>query len=392
MSFLKNIVNQFKRRVFDSIIDNNLIYNTCWEDPKVDRQLLDLNEDSTVVTLTSAGCNPLDYLLDNPAQIHCIDINPAQNALLELKRSLFTAGDYPMLWSMFGEGQYAAAMMLYQNKLRANLPPYAQEFWDQHISYFSPYSKTPSFYFRGTAGAFAYIIQKRLHRKGLQQSVYQLLNAQSIDEQRYYFEEIEPHLWNAFSRWLLQRSTTMALLGVPHGQRALIKNEVSGGLPAFIQQSIKDIFTSRAIVDNYFWHVYLTGSYSNECCPNYLKDDHFDTLKKRSPRLNVNTCSLIHFLRSNPGTYSHFNLLDHQDWMVQHQKAKVSSEWKLLLQNSQIGTKILFRSASTSRSFIPDFVNNHVRFKDKIASHWHTKDRVGTYGSTHLAIVDNPLS
>jgi len=35
--------------------------------------------------LTSAGCNVLEYLLDSPAEIHAVDVNPRQNALLHLQ-------------------------------------------------------------------------------------------------------------------------------------------------------------------------------------------------------------------------------------------------------------------------------------------------------------------
>ncbi len=50
-------------RVFQRIHGNSLVYNTCWEDPRCDRRLLQLDARSRVVMLTSAGCNALDYLL-----------------------------------------------------------------------------------------------------------------------------------------------------------------------------------------------------------------------------------------------------------------------------------------------------------------------------------------
>ncbi|MCS1407054.1 MAG: hypothetical protein M2R45_00210 [Verrucomicrobia subdivision 3 bacterium] len=53
--------------VFRHIHGRNLIYNTCWEDPRIDRALFGLGSSSGLVTITSAGCNVLDYLLDLPA-------------------------------------------------------------------------------------------------------------------------------------------------------------------------------------------------------------------------------------------------------------------------------------------------------------------------------------
>ena len=54
--------------VFRHVHNSNLIYNTAWEDPRLDRQLMKLNRGSRVVMITSAGCNALDYLL-NPISL-----------------------------------------------------------------------------------------------------------------------------------------------------------------------------------------------------------------------------------------------------------------------------------------------------------------------------------
>ncbi|MCB1822743.1 MAG: DUF3419 family protein, partial [Candidatus Competibacteraceae bacterium] len=100
------IGNQAHDLLFKTIHQRYLIYNMCWEDPRIDRQLLDLNQDSQVVVLTSAGCNALDYLLDVPAAIHAVDVNPRQNALLQLKLALIGYGDFGDLEQMFRRGSH----------------------------------------------------------------------------------------------------------------------------------------------------------------------------------------------------------------------------------------------------------------------------------------------
>ena len=83
------MLSGLQERLFSLIHENRLIYNTCWEDPRLDRELLGLSPESTVVAITSAGCNVLDYLLDGPAAIHAVDVNYRQNAVLSLKMALF---------------------------------------------------------------------------------------------------------------------------------------------------------------------------------------------------------------------------------------------------------------------------------------------------------------
>ena len=69
------------RWLFDQIHSRNLIYNQCWEDPELDHAVLKSGPADRIVMITSAGCNALDYLLRDPAEIHGIDMNPHQYAL-----------------------------------------------------------------------------------------------------------------------------------------------------------------------------------------------------------------------------------------------------------------------------------------------------------------------
>ena len=93
------------------------------------------------------------------------------------------------------------------------------------------------------------------------------------------------------------------------------------------------------------------------------------------------------FLRRNPGAYSHFVLLDHQDWLVRYDPAALDEEWQLLLANSRPGSRILMRSAAWDASFLPAFARKSLRFFPERAAALNARDRVGTYGSVHLAEV-----
>ncbi|MDZ7693452.1 MAG: DUF3419 family protein [Balneolaceae bacterium] len=231
------------------------------------------------------------------------------------------------------------------------------------------------------------MMYEHIKRKGLYGEALNLLDASSLQEQSYYFDEIQPDLWNGFSRWLLKRNSTMALLGVPETQRNLIEEECEGGIFQFIKDSMRHVFTELPIRDNYFWRVYITGSYTSTCCPNYLKQDNFSDLRNRIHRIKTHTSTLTDFLSANPGCYTHFVLLDHQDWMANTQPGALQEEWKQILKNSAPGGKVLFRSACQKVEFLPDFVHKKVDFHPARTKRLHAKDRVGTYGSTHLGII-----
>src|ERR1700741_3649550 len=92
----------FARWLFDQIHSRNLVYNQCWEDPAVDNAVLRIGPQDRIVMITSAGCNALYYMIQDPASIHCIDVNPHQNALLELKLAAIAALRYEQFFDMFG--------------------------------------------------------------------------------------------------------------------------------------------------------------------------------------------------------------------------------------------------------------------------------------------------
>jgi len=101
----------------------------------------------------------------------------------------------------------------------------------------------------------------------------------------------------------------------------------------------------------------------------------------------VHTSTITEFLQAHPGVYSHFVLLDHLDWLAWHDKEALLEEWRQIFRNSGQGTKILFRSAGPDLSFLPVEVTAKLRFFPELTQPLHQRDRVGTYGSLHLAEV-----
>ncbi|MCB0644454.1 MAG: DUF3419 family protein, partial [Phaeodactylibacter sp.] len=110
-------------------------------------------------------------------------------------------------------------------------------------------------------------------------------------------------------------------------------------------------------------------------------------LVEREGRIHTYVNTLAGFLRENPGQYSHFILLDHQDWLAANNVPALREEWELILANSRPGTKILLRSAAQEVNFFPDFVLERLEFEQDKTVSTHFKDRVGTYASVYMGIV-----
>lgn len=170
--------------------------------------------------------------------------------------------------------------------------------------------------------------------------------ALNLDRQHEIYElSIRDAYWNRFIRRIFKSNTTMALLGVPRQQRQQVELHFGGGIAEFIEQRIDEVFSRLPIQDNYFWRVYLKGEYTPECCPNYLKPEHFAALKAGLvDRISVHTQSVEDFLRQTSEPITRFVLLDHMDWLSTFHYPALESEWQAIVNRAAPSCHVLFRS------------------------------------------------
>jgi S-adenosylmethionine-diacylglycerol 3-amino-3-carboxypropyl transferase len=91
----------------------------------------------------------------------------------------------------------------------------------------------------------------------------------------------------------------------------------------------KRLCETDLVKDNYFYYGYIAGEYSEECCPRYLKKEHYASLRKaiEGKKLFLFEGTLVECLKKRTETYTVASLLDHMDWMP----PQVSSLFFLLL-------------------------------------------------------------
>lgn len=345
--------DRIDKTIFDALYSRSLVYNTCWEDPAVDCQALALGPEDRVLVITSAGCNALHYALQGPARVIAVDANPRQNALLELKLAAIRRLDFEDFFALFGQGYHPSIRSLYRSRLRPELDRFAQAYWDRRIGWFC--SRHGSFYFHGLAGfvARAFRIYFGM-RPELARPIEELFAATDLDSQReIYDQRIASGLWTPLIKWVLDRQLTMSLLGVPHPQRRLVQSQHPGGVSAFIREAVEYVFRHLPVRDNYFWRVYLTGSYTRECCPDYLKEAGFAALKGGlAERIETHTCTVTEFLQKPVQPISRFVLLDHMDWMSSYYPEALSEEWEGILATAAPEARVLLRSAHAAPPFL----------------------------------------
>lgn len=381
--------------VFNALYSRSLVYNTCWEDPAVDRQALGLRPSDTMVVITSAGCNVLDYALTGVGRIHSVDANPRQTALLELKIAAIRRLDFDDFFELFGHGRHRHAAVLYRRVLRRHLSPFATSYWDRRISWFCQDDPRDTFYCFGLSGVFARVFRGYLRlRPRLRQAITEMLACTDLATQREIYDtRVDPLMWSRAMNWALSRQLTMSMLGVPHPQTREVELAHADGVAGFIREAIRYVFRTLPVQHNYFWRLYLHGRYTRDCCPEYLREENFDRLKSDAVfKIEPHTATITAFLRDHAGRISRFVLLDHMDWMASHAPAALAEEWQYIFARMTPDARLIFRSAHADPAYLHELVvpgvgrlQEHLSFDTALAHRLNAEDRVHTYAGFHIA-------
>lgn len=352
----------------------------CWEDVSVDRELLEINDQSKIMMISSAGCNALSYLLDNPKIIHSVDINPKQTALLGLKLSLLKHCDYQHFADFFWDGRSENYQSIYKSVWDL-LSQSARDFWDSHIHYFSP--NRGGLYFEGGSGMFARFLNSIIERKSLRDIIIQMSYSDEVIERDELLKIIESELWSGYESNMWHRNAVLSLAGIPTVQRNAV-----GDINHFMRKVLRQIFVDQQASGNPYWGRYLKLPSLKEPTLDYLQEENFEKLRSRSQNIEFTTASFSNHLSNTQEKFTHFVLLDHMDWMIGHSTKELYKEWELIFDRAEPGARVLFRTAFDDLTFLPEFVLERCNIEQVNPNWLKINDRVGTYTGTYLGVIE----
>ena len=275
------------------------------------RQVMDINENDTVLTLTSGGCNALNLLLHGAGEVVSVDCNPAQTALLELKAVAIQQLGFDDTWQLFGEGVHPHIEDVFERKLAPFLSQTSNSFWSKRLWYFRD-----GLYYQGGMGKLCWVLQCLFTFLGFGKALKRLVNAPTLEEQK--------RLWNSnyivhFIKhgpsllvWIFCKMISLIFCnrvvlwfggGVPGKQYALIKGD---GIPIeqYVARTLDGVAESSHLrKSNYFYYNCLTGKFLRDNCPSYLREANFNKLKAGViDRLTVATGTFLDELKARKYT------------------------------------------------------------------------------------------
>ncbi|KAF7798762.1 hypothetical protein EIP86_009987 [Pleurotus ostreatoroseus] len=337
------------------------IYGFTWEDPEVDMQHLNLTKDDALFVITSAGDNALHYAISaNPRRIHCVDMNPCQGHLLELKLAAATALSYDEFWAMFGEGKIANFEELLDTKLSPYMSSVAYQFWRANASAFRV-----GFHTRGYSGLALRLIRYALLCGGVRGWVRAMLDAETLEEQgRIWDKHLKPVILSPWVTSLFFSNPVFLwnALGVPINQMKCFLNE---GFSAakYAEQTLDPIaHNTHMRAGAYHYLLALKGYYTKESCPLFLTPSGFETLRADNGRVmdsfRLHTDSILNSLMGlADGSITKMVVMDHMDWF--DPEAEDGSELDVeIAQMHRVlskGGAVFWRSAAKKPWYIASF-------------------------------------
>lgn len=268
-----------------------LMFAQSWEDPACDLRALAPLEGTSLVAITSGGDNVLAFLLADPASILSLDVNPAQNCLLELKIACFRTLAHRELLELLGVEPSDRRRQLYRTAATA-LSAEARAFWDTRLALFD----------RGLLGAGEFERYYAMLRAALRwvvgrRRLEQLFTLEPAAQRAFYEREWNTWRWRWFirvgcSRWMLGNRLDASWFEHAEGVASFgehfsrLAAHVIADLPARSNYFLSQIFLGR----------YLDGLH----VPDYLRAEHFETIRARLDRIRWVTADVSDALAALP--------------------------------------------------------------------------------------------
>jgi S-adenosylmethionine-diacylglycerol 3-amino-3-carboxypropyl transferase len=367
-----------------------LVYTQIWEDPEADLAALQLPLGSTIVTISSGGCNALSYLAAQPAQVYAVDLNEAHLSLLKLKLAGLRAfSNYAEFWQFFGEAASRSNAALYRQRLRPWLDTDARSYWDKRNVLGRPRHRyfTDGFYRHGMLGRFiglAYLLAKAARI-----DLDALLNGKPDAPERIQaLDRLHRLFHSPLARLITGTPALLFSLGIPPQQRELLGADAP--LNEVLHERLLRLINVHPNDTNYFAWQALKRSYAgpgDRCLPLYLQRSQFGRMRNGAGLIIPVHANLRLFLEGLPAReVDAVVLLDSQDWMAPEE---IAALWNAIDRTGSDNVRVIFRTAGAaspleSEELAP--LRKIWRRDEERSAIGFERDRSGIYGGFHCYV------
>lgn len=328
---------RLRDRAFQQLFSRIFVYNILFEDAEVDERYLGIDERSSVLGITGAGCGVAGMVSSRPRRIDAVDINPHHLALTALK---CTASQwlqpYSSFYDLFGRGWQADPESTVQS-LVSHLPDWMQRYWRRHHGAFHRSILHEGF--------TAQVIHGIRRLTGVDVEWLRHMITQPVEQRlRAIDEQIVPVMRRPEITAFLRSPLQLVALGINYSQRDRLLETEGTDLVDYFVDHLKRLATTDLETNWFVWY-FTAGQYNHEnqdAVPPYLRRDRYERSLHAPTTIAYHRRSIFDVLdEAGPSTWTHYTLCDAVDWMPPTVQRNLFDR---ILRTSKDGAVVLYRS------------------------------------------------
>jgi len=289
-------VDRLERTVLPGARMDRLFFAQVREDPLLEINALRPLPDARVIVVSSGGCTALSLLASGAGEVTAVDLNPAQNHLVELKAAALRRLTMPEIMSFFGiaRGTPERRARTYRT-IRPLLSERGATFWDTNQRLLGRGALTCGVT-EQFVGVVARVVKLFIHGP---RRIELLLELDSLDEQREFFDrQWNSRRWRALFPLLLNRWTFNRAFE-PEFFREVDNPSFAAHFRGLLEHALCDV----PVRSNYFLHQMLRGTYPTRVpngVPPYLERTRREVLRTRLDCLKLVDGGYAEYLATCP--------------------------------------------------------------------------------------------
>ena len=362
------------RDIKDVLEEGIIRYSQVWEDYELLKQGLKIQSDDHILSIASAGCNALAMLLEEPASVTAVDLNPSQTAICHLKKAGYLHLTHAEFVSLVGVRKDHAVKDVY-DKVKDALPEDARAFWDKNfalLEYGLVHCGRLEKYFR--------VFQEKFIKPLVpDEMMAQFLAQDGGGFQNEFFEKVfaHPKFVETFKQYTSR--DMIAEHGRDESQFKFVEVKDVG---QYFYDRFKFVCTDLPTRHNFYMEFLMLSEYRDlEHGPAYLKPSNFEKLKSLMPRFHVVTKGLDACIDDHEqGHYSKANLSDLFEYLSEEQ---TEGFMRTLATGMRKGGRLAYWNLLVDRRCSEKLADVLKPNEDEAKALWE-KDRAFFYSAFHL--------
>lgn len=281
---------------------SRLSYSFGNEDWNTEHEALQIQPDSNILCITASGDRPLNLLSKECASIHCVDANPVQNALLDLKKEALSHFSYEDYIAFLGINPMKSRLKRYED-LKARLAPTSQKVWYKHRR-----KIRDGVLYQGMVERLLNVTSKVITTLR-PKKIKTLFEFEDLEKQAEFVEkEFDTPVWRRSIELALHPKLVCSMLRDP-GLTENVDEEIHIGkhIHSRLHGSLKEFLAKESILLS----LIFKGKVDKAHLPPYLSPASYEAIEKQVPKLTFETCNLLEYLENVPEeSFDRFSLSD----------------------------------------------------------------------------------